>query len=151
MNEEQDKSSKSTQSLPSKTAAAGGVEAVIAFYAHHPEQINARIEELDREWDAAQLVATGAAGISFLGLLSGITRRSRTALLPLLAAQGVLFYQFIHPSPRVQAILQRLGVRGRREIEAQRYALKALRGDFQSLPPSLEARGSAPVLEAVRR
>jgi hypothetical protein len=33
------------------------------------------------------------------------------------------------------SVLRRRGVRTRREIEAERYALKALRGDFSGLPP----------------
>jgi hypothetical protein len=33
------------------------------------------------------------------------------------------------------AVLRRRGVRTRREIEEERYALKALRGDFSGLPP----------------
>jgi len=43
------------------------------------------------------------------------------------------------------------GLRPRSEIEAERYALKALRGDFQNLPSTPEARGTSPVLEAVKR
>ena len=33
------------------------------------------------------------------------------------------------------AALRRMGVRTRREIDEERYALKALRGDFSGLPP----------------
>jgi hypothetical protein len=33
------------------------------------------------------------------------------------------------------AALRRMGVRTRREIDQERYALKALRGDFSGLPP----------------
>lgn len=43
-------------------------------------------------------------------------------------------------------VFRRLGVRTQREIERERYALKALRGDFDQLP----AEGSAPISERVR-
>jgi len=55
------------------------------------------------------------------------------------------------PLRRCWSALSRLGLRSRREIDAERFALKALRGDFQSLPDIIEARGTAPVVEAVRR
>jgi hypothetical protein len=42
-------------------------------------------------------------------------------------------------------LLRRLGVRTQQEIERERYALKALRGDFDAVPGT-----SAPVPERVR-
>lgn len=41
---------------------------------------------------------------------------------------------------------RRLGVRTQREIERERYALKALRGDFDRLP----SKGDVPANERVR-
>jgi hypothetical protein len=50
-------------------------------------------------------------------------------------------------------VLRRRGVRTRREIEEERYALKALRGDFSGLPPDAPHNRVTRVdtaLEAVR-
>lgn len=103
----------------------------IAHYSGKSEnEIACRINELEREWDMERLLETNASALAFAGLLLGITRRKKWLLLPGI----VLPFLFQHAvqgwCPPVP-ILRRLGVRTREEIDREKYALKALRGDFE--------------------
>ena len=97
-------------------------------------EISARISELDREWDIERYLEIMAPTFALTGLALGFTRDRRWLLL----SGGVLSFLVQHAiqgwCPPL-ALLRRRGVRTRGEIDAERYALKALRGDFSGLPP----------------
>ena len=106
-------------------------------YAHRsPDDITRRMNELDREWDIERLLETNASSIAFAGLVLGVTHSRKWLIVPGI----VLPFLFQHavqgwcpPIP----VLRRLGVRTRKEIDREKYALKVLRGDFEmveSLP-----------------
>ena len=126
------------------------IDASVFYYAHHPEQIDRRLKQLDREWDAAQALIVGACGMSLAALALATIRRRPWPLLPIAAANVFLAHRAIQRNQGIP-LVGSLRVRPRKEIEAERYALKAVRGDFATLPPTAEARGTAPVLEAVRQ
>jgi hypothetical protein len=117
------------------------MDARIREYAQKsPEEITRRIRELDCEWDIERMLETNASALAFTGLLLGVTHNRKWLILPGL----VLPFLFQHavqgwcpPLP----ILRQLGVRTRNEIDREKYALKALRGDFHTaeLLPSAEA------------
>lgn len=98
------------------------------------EEISARIAELDREWDIERYLEVLAPMFALSGITLGVLRDRRWLLL----AGGVLAFLVQHAlqgwCPPL-AVLRRMGVRTRREIDEERYALKALRGDFAGLPP----------------
>ncbi len=124
----------------------------VAYYAQHPEEIDTRLAQLDHEWDSAQAAAAASVGMSLASLASAFTRRGRWAVLPFTALQAVLVKQaFLTGDSALTRFAGHCGLRTRRQIESERYALKALRGDFQNLPASPESRGVAPVLEAVAK
>jgi hypothetical protein len=98
-----------------------------------PSAIEQRLFELDREWDVERCLETGAASLSLLGVALGSTLNRKWFLLP--AAVGAILLQhtmqgWCPPLP----VLRRMGVRTADEINQERYALKALRGDFAKLP-----------------
>jgi hypothetical protein len=103
-----------------------------------PVELEARLDELDREWDIERLLQANASTIVMLSVALGYAWDRRFLLLP--AAVLSFFAQhalqgWCPPIP----VFRRRGVRTRREIERERYAIKALRGDFDDVPP----RGSA--------
>ena len=109
------------------------------------QEIGQRLHELDREWDVERVLQTNAPVLVLLGLALGARLDRRFLLLP--AAVFGFFGQhalqgWCPPIP----VLRRLGVRTQREIERERYALKALRGDFDDVP----TRGEAPTAQRVR-
>lgn len=106
---------------------------VVRLESASEEEIAERLRELDEEWDVERLLQVNASTLVMLGVLLGAKVDRRFLLLP--AAVFTFFGQhalqgWCPPIP----IFRRLGVRTTREIARERYALKALRGDFDDLP-----------------
>ena len=106
-------------------------QANLAYFAQHPEEIPDRLDELDREWDIERVLETQASSLSLLGTVLGATVDKRFLVLPAVVAAFLLQHAVQGWCPLVP-VLRRLGVRTQGEIEAERYALKALRGDFRA-------------------
>lgn len=97
------------------------------------DEIADRLRELDEEWDVERLLQVNASVLVMLGVLLGARVDRRFLALP--AAVFTFFGQhalqgWCPPIP----VFRRLGVRTNREIARERYALKAMRGDFDDLP-----------------
>ncbi len=116
------------------------------------ELIDLRLEQLDEEWDVERALEFNAATLATASIILGFSGRKRwfllaatvTAFLAQHALQG-----WCPPLP----ILRRLGMRTAYEIDRERYALKALRGDFEGLKLDGKAIGHEQVdaaLTAVR-
>jgi hypothetical protein len=95
-------------------------------------ELDARLDELNREWDVERLLQANAATLVMLGVALGFAVDRRFLLLP--AAVLTFFAQhalqgWCPPIP----IFRRRGVRTTREIERERYAIKAMRGDFDAV------------------
>lgn len=96
------------------------------------DQITRRIDDLDREWDIERLLETSTAGLTFAGLGLGLLVNRRWLLLPF-AVTGCLLKHALGGSSPPVALLRRWGVRTRGEIDTEKYALKLLRGDFETI------------------
>ncbi len=136
-----------------ETAIRQQTEENIARYASAgPEAINRRLAELDREWDIERTLEANAASLGLLGVGLGAFVDRRFLILPGLVSAFLLQHALQGWCPPVP-LFRRLGFRTEAEIARERYALKALRGDFQSLG-STEEMGSQiatdRALEAVR-
>ena len=107
-------------------------EDIVAYLAEHPEEIDERLEELDREWDIERTLEANAAAFSLLGLTLGMGVDRRWLALPVGVATFLLQHAVQGWCPPVP-VFRRLGVRTANEIGRERYALKALRGDFDRL------------------
>jgi hypothetical protein len=122
------------------------IDARIREYAGKPPgELTRRINELERERDIEQWLEMNASVLAFGGLALGMTVNRKWLMLPAV----VLPFLFQHalqgwcpPLP----LMRRLGVRTRQEIDIEKFALKALRGDFDG------GRSAAPeeILSAVR-
>ena len=117
-------------------------EARVAYFAEHPHQIDDRLEELDQEWDIERILEANAAGFSLLGLTLAMAVDRRWLALPVGVAAFLLQHAVQGWCPPVP-VLRRLGIRTAEEIDRERHAPKALRGDFdrvQRTPPRPTAR-----------
>src|SRR5581483_9600968 len=114
-----------------------------------PEAIERRLEELDREWDIERTLEANAALVSLAGLTLGATVSPKLFVLPALVSGFLLQHAVQGWCPPVP-LFRRLGFRTQAEIDEEKYALKALRGDFKDV--SREATGASPqrALQAVR-
>lgn len=114
-------------------------ENIGACSAAGPEAIRRRLAELDREWDIERIIEVEAPLTILAGLaLTGAVGRKWLAL-PIFASSMLLLHS-LHGWYPLIPILRRLGIRTQREISLERYALKALRGDFGVLGQDGEMR-----------
>ena len=104
----------------------------ILYYADHPQEIPQRLEELDHEWDIERTLEANAATISLVGIGLAAFVDRRALVLPAVVAGFLLQHAVQGWCPPVP-VFRRRGVRTRDEINQERYALKALRGDFDEV------------------
>ena len=104
-----------------------------------PEAIHRRLRELNHEWDIERYVETMAPTFTLLGLTLGLTRDRRWLLVPIVVQAFFLQHAIQGWCPPIP-LLRRLGVRTIAEIDAERYALKVLRGRDGSRPRALEVQ-----------
>ncbi|MCE5266365.1 MAG: DUF2892 domain-containing protein [Planctomycetaceae bacterium] len=120
-------------------SAAGGREA-----------IDRRLAQLDREWDIERALEANAAAVLLLGVFLGATVNRKWFAFPAVVGGFLLQHAIQGWCPPVP-ILRRLGFRTQPEIERERYALKALRGDFRDVPPSEDRSAAQQAINAATR
>jgi hypothetical protein len=108
-------------------------EASIARHAGSRTDIERRLKELDAEWDIERTLEANAASISLVGIVLAMTVSRRFLLLPAAVAGFLLQHALQGWCPPVP-LFRRLGIRTQTEIEEERHALKALRGDYAEVP-----------------
>ncbi len=99
-----------------------------------PAAIDRRLEELDREWDIERTLEANAATVSLVGSALGLAVDRRFFALPAVVAAFLLQHALQGWCPPVP-LFRHLGFRTASEIDQERYALKALRGDFRTADP----------------
>lgn len=114
----------------------------VLYYSAHRGEIRSRLVELDREWDIERLLETNASALAFLGIVLG-SLGSRRWLRLSAVVTGFLFQHAVQGWCPPIPVLRRLGVRTAREIEVERIALKALRGDFDNVTDASSALEAA--------
>lgn len=124
------------------------------YYNVHPGDIEERLHKLDEEWDIERTLETNASSLALLGLALGVTISAWFYILSALVMGFLLQHALQGWCPPVP-LFRRLGVRTQSEIERERYALKALRGDFNDLCPATHKAGEpssvATVIKATLR
>jgi hypothetical protein len=113
----------------------------VLYYANHRPDIDRRLRQLDREWDIERLLETNASALAFAGIVLGMADRRWLRLSAVVTA--FLFQHAVQGWCPPIPVLRRLGVRTSREIELERIALKALRGDFDHVNDASSAMEAA--------
>lgn len=108
------------------------MEQRLCYFAAHPDEIDRRLRELDAEWDIERVLETNASSLALLGLTLGATVNRKFFLMPALVMGFLLQHALQGWCPPVP-LFRRLGIRTQSEIELERHALKALRGDYGPL------------------
>lgn len=94
-----------------------------------PGQIEERLHALDAEWDVERAIGANASSIALVGIGLGAFVNRKFLILPGVVAGFLLQHALQGWCPPIP-ILRRMGFRTQTEIAEERYALKALRGDF---------------------
>jgi len=97
-----------------------------------PQAIDRRLAELDQEWDIERWVETLAPSLTLAGMTLGLTVSRKWFVLPFLVQSFFLQHAIEGWCPPIP-VLRRLGVRTAAEIDEERNALKALRGDYRDI------------------
>ena len=114
------------------------IEKDIVFYTSCGSAgIERRLKELEREWDTERFLETGASSLTVLGSFLGATVSRKWFILPAVVG-GFLLQHAIQGWCPPLAVLRRFGVRTMREIDQERYALKAARGDFDAVSKNVK-------------
>jgi hypothetical protein len=121
---------------------------VLHFAQQGRAAISRRLAELDREWDIERCLETMASSLSLLGLTLGLTKSRKWLAIPVVV-QGFFLQHALHGWCPPLPVLRRLGVRTADEINEERYALKALRGDFSELSDDQEPSEYGQFVEAL--
>jgi hypothetical protein len=108
------------------------IERSARWHAANPQHITKRLCALDAEWDIGRAIEVGGSGLAFAGMALGARGNRSWFLLSALATACLLQHAFQRWCPPVP-VLRRLGFRTAGEIEYERRALKALRGDFAGI------------------
>ena len=108
-------------------------------------EITARLRELDQEWDIERTLQANAASFSLAGLVLGATVNRKWFIFPGVVAAFLLQHAVQGWCPPLP-VFRRLGIRTSAEINEERYALKALRGDFDYVKNN---QGSKPNVDKV--
>jgi hypothetical protein len=98
-----------------------------------PEAISKRLAQLDGEWSAGRVVKAAVGVCVLAGVALGAL--VHPGWFALAAVPGLFLLQYMFTRRSVLGeLLHGMGIRSGEEIDAERVALRALRGDFQKLP-----------------
>jgi hypothetical protein len=125
----------------------------ISFYTScGPAAIDRRLKELDSEWDIERYLEASASGFSLLGLALGALVNRKWFIFPGIVTGFLLVHAIQGWCPPVY-VLRKWGVRTATEIDYERYALKAARGDFEGVSGTGkdQAVAAGTILQAVMK
>lgn len=127
------------------------IDDVTRFVGADRQSITDRIEALEHEWDVERTLEANASAIILLSLVLAVLVSPwfliLTAIVPTFLLQHAL-QGWCPPLP----LFRGMGVRTLREIDAERQALRLMRGDFDQFQRAadLDRQDVARLLEAIR-
>ena len=94
------------------------------------EAIDQRVNELENEWDVERALILTSASNVLVGLALGVFVNRKWFALSAISA-SFLFQHSLQGWCPPLPIFRKLGYRTRKEIDREKYAMKAMRGDFR--------------------
>ena len=94
--------------------------------------IESRIRELDKTWDIERTLEVNAGLIGLAGTVLALTVDKRWAILPAVVTAFLVQHAIQGWCPPLP-LFRSMGIRSRAELDREKYALKALRGDFKNV------------------
>lgn len=92
--------------------------------------IQRRIKELDKKWDIERTLMFNAATLSLTGAMLAIFVNRKWAIMPAVVTSFLIQHSLQGWCPPLP-LFRMMGIKSREELDREKYALKALRGDFK--------------------
>jgi hypothetical protein len=147
----------SADRVPESTAPSAGerirrqTEANLSLYSRSDEgAIQERLSELDHEWDIERALEAQFGSTAALSVALGALSSRKWYFLSFLTGAFMLQHALQGWCPPAE-MYRRLGYRTRQEIDQERYALKALRGDFREMAERRHEISPEQILETMKR
>ena len=102
------------------------------YYNRSSEEITKRLDKLQKEWDIEKTLEVNASAIGLTALMLGRLANRRWYILTGIVS-GFLLQQGLQGWCPPLQLFRALGIRTRREIDEEIYALRVLRGDFDEI------------------
>jgi hypothetical protein len=118
--------------LEETTSTEKNIQENINHYYHDQNEINRRLAELEAEMDLETYLETESTALTIAGVILGLIVNKKWFVVPLVSSLVVL-HRIVNKDRKPLPFFQRLGLRSRAEIDKEKYALKAIRGDFKYL------------------
>jgi hypothetical protein len=120
------------------------IEERVRWYSSQPREVlSQRIRELEFEWSIERYIEVNASSLALAGAVLGATVDKRFLIIPMMVGGFLLQHAIQGWCPPVP-LFRSMGIRTRREIEREKFALKAIRGDFDGV--NAEEHGPDPDL-----
>lgn len=111
----------------------------ISRYANYGDDgIAARIRKLDKKWDIERTLELNAGLLGLAGSVLALTMNKRWAILPAVVTTFLIQHAVQGWCPPLP-VFRSLGIKTRRELDREKFALKALRGDFSNADNARQA------------
>lgn len=111
----------------------------IKRYADVPEaEVTRRIKELDAEWDIERVLGVNMSTLALTGVVLAILDNRKWLALPAVVL-GFFAQHSVQGWCPPAWLFRKLKVRTRDEIDLEKHALKALKGDYEDLRSAEEA------------
>ena len=105
-------------------------------------RMSQQIGELDAEWDIERAIEMNASALAFIGVVLGSFAHPYWLALTALVTAFLFQHALQGWCPPVP-VLRRMGFRTSYEIERERQALKAVRGDYAAVATAADKVGAA--------
>jgi hypothetical protein len=102
------------------------------------ETVESHIRELDKKWDIERTLEINAGLIALAGAALALTVDKRWAIVPAVVTTFLVQHAIQGWCPPLP-LFRMMGIKSRPELDREKYALKALRGDFKNVNNATEA------------
>lgn len=97
-----------------------------------PSEISLRIKQLDKEWDIERVLDLVMSALALFGIAGSFIISRYSIIAPIILLLFFIWHAFQGWCPPIP-LLRYFKIRTRPEIDREKYALKAMRGDFKHL------------------
>jgi len=140
----------STSSEKNRKIDRETIESIRKYENRSPQEIDKRIEALEKEWDMERLLETNMSTLALIGIALTIFVNEYWIILPIIVLSFFLQHALQGWCPPLP-IFRAMGKKTRAELDREKYALKVLKGDFSGLPKPADPNNAEMIFQATTK